>query len=227
MKTLGLTFASLLVLGMASAGAGAQDLSKYRDVQLGSDLKTVAKQAGVDVAEIKLIHSHPALIQELHWRPEALGALAEMEPAKDVTLSLYNGDLFQIAVSYDRYSTEGMTSGDMVDAISIKYGVPAKSHQKIETPLEVYGTPDEPLAEWQDSQYRFTLIRRSTYGEAFILVGVSKKLEAAAKAAATAAIKIEAQEAPQKEVQRLAAEKQQEQLKLDQARLLNKTRFRL
>ena len=212
---------------MASAGALAEDLSTYRDVQLGPDLKTVAKQTGVDPAEVKLIHSRPTLIQELQWRPDALGSADRMEPAKDVTLSFYNGELFKITVNYDRHSTERMAASDMVDAISAKYGVAAKSHQKMEASLEAYGTPDEALAEWQDSQYRFTLIRRSTFGPTFILVGVSKNLEAAAKAAVSAAIKIEAQEAPQREVERLAAEKQDEQRKLDQARLLNKANFRL
>ncbi len=212
---------------MASVLALADDLAKYRDVQLGSDLKTVAKQTGVDPAEVKVIHSRPALIQELQWRPEALGSLAQMEPAKDVTLSFYNGELFQISVKYDRNSTEGMTASDMVDAISAKYGVAAKSHQEMETSLDAYGTPDEALAVWQDSQYRFTLIRRSTYGPAFILIGVLKKLEATEKAAVTAAVKIEAQEAPQREVARLAAEKQEEQHKLDEARVLNKANFRL
>ncbi len=227
MKIFKPALASVLVLGMASVVALPEDLSKYRDIQLGSDLKTVAKQTGVDAAEVKLIHSRPALIQELQWRPEALGSLAQMEPEKDVTLSFYNGELFQISVKYDRNSTEGMTASNMVDAISAKYGVAAKSHQELATSLDAYGTPDEALAEWQDSQYRFTLIRCSTYGPAFILVGVLKKLEATAKASAAAAIKMEAQEAPQREVERLAAEKQEDQRKLDQARLLNKAHFRL
>lgn len=227
MNTFRLASTAFLVLGMASVVALAEDLSKYRDVQLGSHLKPVAKQTGVDPAEVKLIHSNPALIQELQWRPEALGPLAQMEPAKDVILSFYNGELFQISLKYDRNSTEGMTVGDMVDAISGKYGVAAKSHQEMEASLDAYGTPNEALAVSQDSQYRFTLIRHSTYGPAFILVGVLKKLEATAKAAAITAIKIEAQEATQREVERLAAEKQEEQLKLAQARLLNKANFRL
>ena len=79
----------------------------------------------------------------------------------------------------------------------------------------------------KDSEHRFTLIRRASYGPAYILVGVLERLEASAKAAATAAIQIEAQEAPQREVKWMAAEKQEQHRKLDQARLLNTANFRL
>ena len=219
-------FVALLTLGLISAAAFAQDLSRYRNFKLGADLTTVIKEAGVDLSQVKLIHTHPALIQELQWRPQALGSIADTESSKDVTLSFYNGELFRISVNYDRYSTEGMTASDLVDAISATYGVATKPNQPAKSSAERYGDPEELLAQWEDSQYCYTLIRRSTYGPSFTLVGVLKKLAAPAQAAVVAATRIEAQEAPQREIERLAEEKQAEQAKLDKARLLNKPRFR-
>jgi hypothetical protein len=103
-------FSSLVVLEMISAAAGAGDLARYRKFQLGTDLAAVAKQAGAKPSEAKVIHLRPALIQELSWRPQPLGASAQREPAKEVVFSFYNGELFQISTNYDRYETEGTTS---------------------------------------------------------------------------------------------------------------------
>jgi hypothetical protein len=219
-------FAVLLALASMSAAALAQDLSKYRNFQLGTDLATVAKEAGIDPSQAKVIHSRPALIQELEWRPQPLGSVAQSEPAKDVILSFYNGDLFQIAVKYDRYGTEGLTAGDLVDAISATYGTAVKASAPAKSPPGQYGDPEEVVAQWQDSQYRFDLIR-SSYGPTFRLVGVSKKLDASAQAAIIAAARLDDKEAPQREAQRIAAENEEERAKLEKARLLNKPKFHI
>ena len=73
-----------------------------------------------------MIHRRPALIQELAWRPQPLGASSQTEPAKEVVFSFYNGELFQIAINYDRYETEGLTTDDFIEAISSTYGTAAK-----------------------------------------------------------------------------------------------------
>src|SRR5581483_5291031 len=111
-------FSSLVVLELISAAAGAADLSRYRNFQLRTDLPAVARQTGVSVSQAKVIHLRPALIQELEWRPQPLGASTQREPAKQVLFSFYNGELFQIAIHYDRYETEGMTTADFIEAIS-------------------------------------------------------------------------------------------------------------
>ena len=50
------------------AASPANDLSKYRGFQFGTDLSTVARRAGVDLSQVKVIHSRSALIQELGCR---------------------------------------------------------------------------------------------------------------------------------------------------------------
>jgi hypothetical protein len=149
---------SLLLI---SAAASAQDLSTYRRFRLGTDLATVAKQASEDPVQAKTIHRRPALIQELTWNPQAVGS-AQTEPARDVVFSFYDRQLYRIAVLYDHFEIDGMTTEDMIDAISAQYGS-ATRPAGVSPAKTLYGDHEEVLAQWQDSQYRFDLVRFS-YG---------------------------------------------------------------
>jgi hypothetical protein len=213
------TVAAFLALGTMSA----TDLSSYRSFQLGTDLTAVAKQIGALPSEAKVIHSRPALIQELVWRPQPLGPSSETEPANEVVFSFYEGQLFRMAISYDRYETEGLTTGDFVEAISGTYGVATKPTVAAERGL--YSNDGQLVAQWQDSLYRFDLIRLS-YGPSFNLVGVLKRLEATAKAAGIEAERLDYKEAPQREANRKALDDESERAKLQKARVVNKPKFR-
>ena len=81
------------------------------------------------------------------------------------------------------------------------------------------------LAQWQDLQYRFDLIR-SSYGPSFRLIGVVKGLEAQAQAATLEAKRLDDLEAPQRDAARLASEGEAAKAKLEKARLVNKPKFR-
>lgn len=216
---------SFLVFGMMSAATLAGDLSKYRDFQLGTDLPTVAKQTGVNPSQAKTIHLRPALIQELEWRPQAFGSSSKTEPAQAVVFSFYDGELFRIVVNYDRYETEGLTTDDIVEAISATYGVAAKPPALATATLGRYGDQEEVLARWQDPQYRFDLIR-SSYGPSFRLMGVLKRLEAPAQAAILEAKRLDDQEAPQRDAARIASEGEAARATLEQMRRVNKPKFR-
>ena len=214
-----------LAFGVMSAASLTGDLSKYRNFQLGSDLSTVLKQAEASPSQVTVVHRRPALMQELEWRPRPLGPSSNTEAVKVVVFSFYNGELFRIAVDYDRYETEGLTASDFVDAISATYGPAAKPAVPPTAATGSYGDQEETLAQWQDSQYRFDLIR-SSYGPAFRLVGVLKRLEAPALAAALEAKRLDDQEAPQRDAARLASEEEATKTKLEKARLANKPNFR-
>lgn len=216
--------AALLVCGAMPAAPGG-DLSKYRSFELGTDLAVVAAQAGTDSAHAKLIQTRPALIQELVWRPQPMSYSARAESAQDVVLSFYDGALFRIAINYDRYETEGLTAGDMVEAISASYGTATRTSASIQSAADGFGEQEDVLAQWQDSQYGFTLIR-SSYGPTFRLVGVLKRLEASAQASILEARRLDEKEAPQRDAARLASEEQTAKTKLEKARLKNKPKFR-
>ena len=218
-------FISFLMFGMMPATGLAGDLSRYRDFQLGTDLPTIAKQLGANPSEAKAIHRRPALIQELDWRPQPLGASPRAEAAQDVVFSFYEGKLFQIAVHYDRYATEGLTARDLVEAISSTYGPAAEPNPPSKALEGPYGDPEEVLARWQDSEYSFELIR-SSYGPSYRLMGTQKVLAAQADAANLESKRIDDQEAPQREAARVAGEAEVAKTKLEQARLANKLKFR-
>ena len=74
-------------------------------------------------------------------------------------------------------------------------------------------------------EYDFSLIR-SSYGRDFKLVGTLKDLNAQAEAATIEAVKLDLEDAPQKEAARVAKEDETERIRLEKARLANKAKFR-
>jgi hypothetical protein len=215
---------SAIVFGVMPAAAFAADLSSYRNFQFGADLSAVARQTGVTDAQAKIIHRRPALIQELPWRPQSLGATSQAEAAQGVVFSFYNGEMFRIAISYDRHETEGLTADDFIEAISAKYGTAVKPRPAVDAQGRS-GDAEEIVARWEDAQYRFDLVRAS-YGPGFELVGVLKRLEAPAQTAVVEARRLDNQEAPQRDAARIVGEKEAERTKLEKSRLLNKPKFR-
>jgi len=209
----------------ASLTALAGDLSRYRDFQLGSDLPTVTSRIGGTPSQPKLIHSRPALIQELDWSPRSLGPSSKPESVEGVIFSFYNGTLFRIAVKYDRHATEGLTTEDFVEAISAVYGPPANLPPPAKSVKESYGEQEEAVARWEDPQYRFDLLR-APYGPAYTLVGILKSLEAPIEAANVEAKRLDDLEAPLRDAARAAAEQDAKAASLEKARLVNKPKFR-
>jgi hypothetical protein len=208
---------------MMSVPALASDLSRYRDFHFGMNLAAVSGQAGPSKPEVKVIHSRPALIQEIEWSPPSRGSATRAESVQQVVLRFYDGKLFGIAVSYDRYETEGLTAGDVIEAISTMYGPPEMTTVPVKTGREGYD--EELVAVWQDPDYRFELFR-TAYGSSFRLVGISKRLESAAQTATTEAKRLDDKEAPEREAAKVANDEAQLQAKLDKSRLVNKPKFR-
>ncbi len=208
-----------------SAAALAADLSKYRHFQLGTDLPAIAKQVGASPSQAKVVHRRPALIQELEWRPQGLGPSSKTEAVQEVVFSFYDGELFRIAINYDRYKTEGLTADDFIEAISATYGIAEKPTAPANAVQGGYGDQEEIVARWQDLQYCFDLIR-SSYGPSFKVIGVLKRLQTPAQAAITEAKRLDYQEAPQRDAARIADEKEAGRAKLEKSRLVNKPKFR-
>jgi hypothetical protein len=176
-------------------------------------------------AQAKVIHRRPVLMQDLEWRPQPLSSTEQTEPAKEVVFSFYAGELFQVVVNYDRYEIEGLTAEDLIDAVSLRYGVATKPAAPAKAVPGTYGELEQVVAQWQDSQYRFDLIR-SAYGPDFKLVGVLKRLEDQVRAANLEAARLDDIEAPQREAERIARDDATEHAKLEKARHLNKPKFR-
>lgn len=204
----------------------AGDLSRYRSFQLGTDLPTIARQIQMDPSQAKVIHQRPALIQALTWRPQSLGASTEVEAVEEAVLSFYKGELYQIVVTYDRHTTEGLTAQDLTEALSAIYGTAAKGAAQIIVPSP-YGDNEtvEVLARWEDAQYSLNLVRFS-YQRSFSLVALSKRLDPLARAAVTEALRLDAQEAPQREIELEKKQAEDNRVQQQKARQANKPSFR-
>jgi hypothetical protein len=202
----------------------AGDLSSYREFRLGMNLQTVEKQTEAKAYEVKMIHERPAVMQDIEWRPRDFSRFAESDPVKDVLLSFYNGQLFRMVVNYDRYRTEGMTAADMIDAISTAYGVAANPNAEILFPSAASENV-KVIARWEDDQYSLNLVR-SPYQPSFALVSLSKQLNGLAQAAVVESIRLDRQEAPQREAERNRRQADEVSAKQEKARMVNKPSFR-
>src|SRR5713226_4064300 len=180
-----------------------QDLSKYRHFTFGMSLSRVLERTDQKMADVRVIHGRPALVQELNWRPPNLpGTSFRSDTVEQILFSFYNAELYKIFVTYDRTSTEGLTAEDMVKSISAKYGPATSVKPEVDSATnERYDLKQKPVATWEDSQYSFNLVR-SSFSGSFELLIYSKRLNAEAEVALAEAVKLEKQEEPQREAKR-------------------------
>jgi hypothetical protein len=206
----------------------AQDLSSYREFQFGMSLLAVAKQVNLQPSEAKVIHQRPAVIEELAWWSQrSLASSPQADPVKEILFSFYNGKLFRMLVTYDRYKTEGLTDQDMIEAISAKYGTGVRPAAKIIlfSSSHVYNDSEKVIARWEDSQYSFNLFR-SSYQPNFGMLVFSKRLDKLAQGAIVEAIRLDAQEAPQREIERQEKQAEENRATEEKVRPANKANFR-
>ncbi|MGH9159977.1 MAG: hypothetical protein ACRD2X_08325 [Vicinamibacteraceae bacterium] len=189
-------------------------------------LVSVAEQAGL-TAEGQVLHQRPQLIQELMWLPpHALSSSPQQESVSKVLFRFYNGQLFRMVVSYDRDRIEGLTNADMVDALSATYGVATLPATAEVASLRFQVSDDDKIvAHWEDSQSSIALFQ-SFYPSGFRLVVSSKQRDALARAATVEAIRLDEQEAPQREIARQQKQAEENRAKLYKARSVNKLTFR-
>jgi len=216
------------VIGSALIGTSllcAGDLSSYRGLKLGMSLAAVAKQAGTKPADAKVVHQRPAVIQEMNWElHSALPANSKPDPVKDGLLSFYNGELFRIIVTYDRYKIEGMTAEDMIQAISATYGTASMPTAEIAYHSN-YAEVAPVIARWENDEYSYDLVRTGDRAS-FALVLYSKRTDALAQAAIVESARMDAQEAPQREIDKQKKRDEEANLILEKARSVNKPNFR-
>jgi len=223
MKTMRSSILCLVVLLLTAPLLRAQDLSKYRHFTLGMSLTKVLERTGQKMADVKLIHSRPALVQEIGWWPPSVpGVSFQSDTVEQILFSFYNGELYKISVTYDRTSTEGLTAEDMVKSISAKYGPATNAAVEIDPAKnDGYVVRQKPVASWEDAQYSFNLARSSSTDHLGLII-YSKRVNAEAELAIAEAVKLEEQEGPNREAER--QKKQTDDLEV--ARQKNRKIFR-
>jgi hypothetical protein len=223
MKAIRSSMFCFVVLLLAAPLLRAQELSKYRHFTLGMSLTKVLERTEQRVADVKVVHGRPALIEELTWWPPTLPGISfQSDTVEQILFSFYNGELYKISVTYDQTSTEGLTAEDMVKSISTKYGPATYIALEIDfTKNDRYDVTQKPVASWEDTLYSFNLVR-SAFNDHLGLIIYSKRVKAEAELAIAEAVKLEEQEGPQRE-----ADRQKKQMDdLEVARQKNQKSFR-
>ncbi len=213
----------------------SQDLSRYREFQFGTGLPAVAKQAHLKPSEARALHSRPAVIEELAWGSHSLlRSSPRPDSVKDILFSFYNGELFRMVVIYDPERIAGMTVEDIIEAVSAKYGTATRPVAEIilsstqfynDGEKIISDRSEKVIARWEDSQYSYNLFQHS-YQTTFGMVIYSKRLETLAKAAIVEAIRLDEQEAPQRETARQKKKGEENRVQQEKDRRVNKAPFR-
>jgi hypothetical protein len=208
-----------LVVGTAYG----QDLATYRNFHLGASLATIAARAGVS-PEPRVIFRHPALLQELMWQPAASDAQLP-EAVRKVVFSFYNDELFRIVVDYDPRRTAGMTSADMIDALSKAFGLATlPSTGFLPLARSTIGNGGALIVSWEDADHSASLTSRPP--SIFALVMTSKRVAALATVAAADATWMERLDAPLREAELAQQQTQASRDKEEAARHVNRAAFR-
>ena len=203
MKTSRSSILCLVVLLLTAPLLRAQDLSKYRHFTLGMNLTKLMELTNQKMADVKMIHGRPALIQELTWWPPNVpGTSLRSNSVEQIHFSFYNGELYRISVTYDRPSTEGLTEADMVKSISAKYGPATIVAPEVDSATpDRYDSKQKPVASWEDAQYSLSLVR-SSFNDVLGLVAFSNRANAQAELAIAEAVKLDQQEGPKRDAER-------------------------
>lgn len=219
---------TLFVVLVAAHPLPAQDAFRYREFQLGSDLASVAKLTGTPSSGARVIHARPAVMQDLEWRPRhyAGGTAGVTDPVDKMLFRFYEDQLFMVVVDYDRRRTEGMSPADLIAAVSATYGsVSQVQSRQLGTPAGQYAFPNTTLAVWGTAEHSVTLLRVA-YPESFRLVVASTRLEDLARAASAAAMRLDKDEAPQRELDRQKRQADDSAAAQEKAKTENKAKFK-
>jgi hypothetical protein len=207
--------------------ASAQDVSRYRGYVLDSTLESVVATSGARTTDVKTIHERPAKIQELEWRaPYASSGGALADPVRGIVFTFLDDALYQVVVNYDRHRTDGLTDSDIIGTLTAAYGPPVLRSAKQQPTRPAAAQPDTiALAQWETAQASLTLVR-GTYTPEFQLILLSKPLSLRARNAAREAIRLDASEAPQRELDQRKKEAAEASAAREQTRATNKAAFR-
>jgi hypothetical protein len=216
-------------LWLSSPLLDAQEVGRYRDVHLGSSVRTVAGAHGLTAEDATVIHQRPAIIQNMEWRPPRFlaDAVETSDPVREIVFSFYNDQLFRIVVSYDRKRTEGLTDADLIDVVAATYGTPTTlaptKPRTFESPQDA--DQDAVIARWENAESSVALLRGRSPATVSLIV-LSKRLSGLARTADAEAIRLDRAEAPQREVDRLKKEADARRASGETARPANKAAFK-
>ena len=218
-----------LTFMLCGSPLNAQTPFQYRQYALETSVATVVELARPRNTDPTTIHQRPAVIQEVRWRAPYMGlGSGAADPVQEATFAFYNDQLYQILVTYDRGRMAGLTDQDVVETLAATYGVPLLREAPASLPSvrpATIGVGIVTVAQWEDSGSLLTL-QRSSYSPQYQLVLISKRLDPLARTAIAEARRLDALDAPQRELDRGADAAAAALAARDKAREVNKAAFR-
>jgi hypothetical protein len=204
----------------------ADDFSRYREFTLGSSVAAVTSVTRITERDLKIVHSRPALVQEVTWQPRYMtGApAADLGSINEMVFSFVDDRLFQMTVSYERSRTTGLTNADMIAALSERYGTPIAPPAAPRATSEALDTA-AVIAEWRQEDAHIAL-RRTRYSDSLSLVITSLSLDAVARKARASAVAMDTREAPEREAALAKKRADEQRHAQEQARTTNRELFR-
>lgn len=207
----------------------AQAPFQYREYALESSVATVVKVSRTRDNDRKTLHERPASIEEVVWRAPYMGLGGERaDPVHEVLFNFYDDQLYRIVVTYDRGRMAGLTNEDVIETLSATYGVPLLRDARTARNIllaDVAADMAVVLAQWEDAWSLLTLLR-STHSPQFQLVLISKTLTPRARAAIGEARRLDALDAPQRELDRRTQATAAAAVAGQKVRATNKAAFR-
>src|SRR5678816_2220164 len=190
--------AACIVLAVSTVSSA--ELSRYREFELGASVATVTAVTQ-NAARVMIVHSRPALLQQLEWRPRYMAGApqADRDSIGEVVFSFVDDQLFQISIAYAQDRTSGLTDEDMVGSLTAVYGAPSSPSPRTRTTSSLVAL-DAPvvIAEWRHAETTVVL-QRKEYSDSFFLVITSLPLDTIARKAQATAVAMDQREAPARE----------------------------
>jgi len=214
--------AACIVLAVSTVSSA--ELSRYREFELGTSVATVTAVTQ-NAARVRIVHSRPALIQQLEWRPRYMAGApqADRDSIGEVVFSFVDDQLFQMSIAYAQDRTSGLTDEDMIASLTAIYGAPLSPRSR---PRSRAIALDAPLviAEWRQADATVAL-QRKPYNESFVLVITSLSLDTIARKAQASAVVMDEREAPAREAALLKKQADDAKVVAERTRSTNKKVF--
>ena len=216
--------AACIVLAVSTVSSA--ELSRYREFELGASVATVTAVTQ-NAARVMIVHSRPALLQQLEWRPRYMAGApqADRDSIGEVVFSFVDDQLFQISIGYAQDRTSGLTDKDMVGSLTAVYGAPSSPSPRTRTTSSAVAL-DAPvvIAEWRHADTTVVL-QRKEYSDSFFLVITSLPLDTIARKAQATAVAMDQREAPAREAALLKKRADDEKVAAERTRSTNKKVF--
>jgi hypothetical protein len=218
--------AACIVLAVSTVSSA--ELSRYREFELGASVATVTAVTQ-NAARVKIVHSRPALLQQLEWRPRYMAGApqADRDSIGEVVFSFVDDQLFEMSIAYAPDRTSGLTNEDMVGSLTAVYGAPSSPSPRARTTSSALAALDLPviIAEWRHADTTVVL-QRKEYSESFFLVITSLPLDVIARKAQATAVVMDQREAPAREAALLKKRADEDKVAAETTRSTNKKAFR-